>query len=153
MITFYVILFVSILLVIAGMSDAIVDITKHKFEQSLFFNKDHLFWNPDISWKNKYEDYDMLGLVRKRMNIFKLFSIIKPVQMTDAFHFFKMLHIVCLTIACYTLGLYSGWLLWSFAINNDFDLIAASITTVGILFLGVMRNVSFSFFYKLFKIK
>lgn len=56
-----------------------------------------LWWDGDISWKNKYVDGDT-----EKGRIKWFFGINKPVQLTDAFHFFKMLMIIfiCFSIVC-----------------------------------------------------
>jgi len=41
---------------VSGMSDGIGDNLQFKYDQTIFVNNPK-FWNPEISWKNKYKDW------------------------------------------------------------------------------------------------
>jgi len=46
----------AILLCIAAIANSIMDTLVHHFDVSIFARKNTLFWNPDLSWKNKYKN-------------------------------------------------------------------------------------------------
>lgn len=50
---------ISILLIfVAGASEAVMDKVQFHYKRSIFWNEDkykQLFWDPEISWKNKYK--------------------------------------------------------------------------------------------------
>ncbi len=78
-----------IFLALASICNAIMDTSNHHFEGSIFKDLNMLWWDGAISWKNKYVDGDP---VKGRVKWY--FGINKPVQLTDAFHFFKMWMII-----------------------------------------------------------
>jgi hypothetical protein len=86
---------IAILLIIAAISDAVMDVISFKFYQSVFskFKKHENWFNPLISWKNKYKNCDpskgpaFLGSTT-------VFS-----WLTDAWHFFQMIMLSCFNIA------------------------------------------------------
>jgi hypothetical protein len=123
---------------LSGICDAIMDTLSHHFDISIFKDKNQLFWNPSISWKNKYIDGDPKnGLVKwKILSIF----VTKPVQLTDAWHFLKTIREIFNVLAITSAGLISF--------------------NYGILFLlgyivvlGITRNNAFSLFYNKLLIK
>lgn len=84
-----------ILIFLAAMFNAIMDTTDHHFKLSIFDRIKNPWWrlwfNENQSWKNKYVDRDpKKGLVKWSLLGFK-FN--KPVQISDSWHFFKMLMI------------------------------------------------------------
>jgi len=115
---------------LSGICDAIVDTLSRHFGVSVFYFKDHQFWDPSISWKNKYVNGDPAeGYVKwKILGI----SFTKPVQLTDGFHFIKMLregfNILAITTALivpFGLGLLPTilfFIILSAARNNAFSL-------------------------------
>lgn len=118
------------LILTASICNAVMDITSHKFYQSVFnspkFNP--LFWNPAISWKNKYINGD-INQGRKQWNIFGLKINIHP-AFTDSWHLFKSTMIFCL-VGAIVLYDSKGWV-W--------DLILFVI-------YGTAWNLTFSLFY------
>ena len=75
---------------IAAICNAVMDVTQFHFEKSIFSSLNPKWWNGSISWKNKYIDGEW-----KNGRVKWLWGIInKPVQLTDAFHFFKMLMVI-----------------------------------------------------------
>jgi len=123
---------------LSGICDAIMDTLSHHYNISIFKDKNQLFWNPLFSWKNKYVDGNPKnGLVKWK--IFTIF-VTKPVQLTDAWHFLKMIR----------------------EIFNALAIVLAGVITFnyGILFLlsyllilGITRNYIFSLFYDIILIK
>ena len=72
--------------ILAGISEGVMDTIQFHYTTSIFFNcKKQLFWDPEISWKNKYKNGDP-----KQGPKFP-FSITLLVGLTDAWHFFKLL--------------------------------------------------------------
>ncbi len=109
-----------------------MDVVQFHYYFSVFYTKNAKFnkwFNAEVSWKNKYID----GLEEKGRIKIKGTSINFPVQLTDAWHFFKMLMIIFI---CMTIVFYKPFIS----------------PPVDILFLGVIFNVTFSLCYnKLFK--
>ncbi len=79
-----------ILFALAAACNAVGDKLAHHFTSSVFKNLDPYFWDPMISWKNKWVN----GKRRKLIG-----PINYPVQLTDAWHFFKSLMLVFLGFA------------------------------------------------------
>jgi len=77
-------------LIMGSVCNAIMDTISHHYDTSIFKDlKNRGWWDPIISWKNKYiHGEPSIGRVKW------YFGLDKPVQLTDAFHFFKMLMIV-----------------------------------------------------------
>jgi hypothetical protein len=88
-----------IFLALAAICNAIMDTCVHHYYNSIFSKLDPNWWNGETSWKNKYFEGDP---TKGRRFIF--LGINYPVQLTDAFHFFKMLMIffICASIISYT---------------------------------------------------
>lgn len=76
---------------IIALIQAMIETLKDKFFSSVFRNLNKQFWNPDISWTNKYVmNNPKLG--RKKL----FWKINVPVQISDAFHLFKTIQIIIL---------------------------------------------------------
>jgi len=123
---------------LSGICDAIMDTLSHHYNISIFRDKNQLFWNPLFSWKNKYVDGNPKnGLVKWK--IFTIF-VTKPVQLTDAWHFLKMMREIFNGVAIVLAGFitfhYGIILLLSY-----------------LLILGITRNFMFSLFYDRLLIK
>ena len=108
------------LIFLAAICNAIMYVTQFKFYRSIF--NDELFnvkwWNPEISWRNKYKDSNpSLG----RNN--------KLVWFTDAFHFFKSSMIVLFALAIISYDIIIEW--W-----------------IDLFIIGFTWNTTFSLFYK-----
>jgi hypothetical protein len=82
-------------LILAAICNAVMDTSVHHYSTSKLKNLNPNFWNGEISWKNKYIDGDS-----KKGRVKWYFGLNKPVQLTDAFHLFKMFMIIfiCLSI-------------------------------------------------------
>lgn len=78
-----------ILIFIAAFSNAVMDVLQHKFSSSVFKNFNPKFWNPTISWTNKYRN-------GKKENGRKYPSFLSGVTDTfsDAWHIFKLIFIL-----------------------------------------------------------
>lgn len=113
-----------IFFVLAAICNSIMDKTDHHFNKSIFKTfKNRKWWYTPNSWKNKYVDGDS---TKGRVKI--LFNINKPVQITDAWHFFKTLMIIfiCISIVTYQ------------PIYNKF---------IDIIIYGTIWNTNFSLMY------
>lgn len=85
-----------IFLFVAGIFKAIIDTLQFHFETSIFKNFNQKWWNPSISWKNKWKNGDP-----KQGERFLGSSTIF-VSLTDAWHFFQHLLIFCLILSIVT---------------------------------------------------
>jgi len=76
---------ISIMFMIAGFAKAIMDTLQFHYSTSIFSNFKSQFWDPSVSWQNKYSNLDTLTTK-------KLFWIIPyPVFLTDAWHLFQFI--------------------------------------------------------------
>lgn len=100
----YIILAV-VLCIFAGISKGITDVTSFHFDKSIFVNKP-LFWNPLVSWKNKYKDGD------KNKGAKFLGSTTIFVLFTDGWHLFGFLERIFLCAAFIFIGLLIAGNLW-----------------------------------------
>jgi hypothetical protein len=114
-----------------------MDKTSHHFGQSVFKDKGD-WWDSVNSWKLKYVDGDS---TKGRIKWY--FGLDKPVQLTDAWHFFKMLMIVfiCTSISLLILNpvlivrLTDGWLDYVFNFVGQ------------LVIMGIVWNNTFTLFY------
>ena len=88
------VLIIIILLIIAAISNAVMDTISFRFEKSIFSkfkNKD--WFDPSISWKNKYKDKcpDKGPAFWGSTTFF--------VWVTDAWHFFQMIMLSCFNVS------------------------------------------------------
>ena len=94
---------ISLLLVaLAAACNAVMDVLSFRYKQSIFTKYNPQWWNPAISWKNKYisDTYSGVNInIRKKLFIGNLFMIDYPIFLTDAWHLFKSLMIVLLGFA------------------------------------------------------
>lgn len=97
-----------ILCLVLGILDAAKDIITFRFKQSVFYNLNHQFWDPLISWKNKYKVPLTPYKPKWYYPIFapKLeerfpFSTTALVFLTDAWHLLKALYIVTILSAIF----------------------------------------------------
>ena len=125
---------ISLLLVaLAAICNAVMDVISFHYKQSIFTKFNPQWWNPAISWKNKYIDWDNDVRMEKVIYIGNLFSIKYPTFLTDAWHFFKSLMIVLLGFAI---------VLYNPVVNIYVD----------IILVGLAWNLTFNVFYnKIFK--
>lgn len=81
---------VLILLIIAGISNAIMDVLRFRYNKSIFLNfRNQNWWNPNISWRNKWKDGNPEN-GEKFWGSSRWF-----VRFTDAWHFFQGLMFTC----------------------------------------------------------
>ena len=98
--------------------------------ESIFSKLDRQWWDPYVSWKNKYVDWD--GGIRTEKTIW---GIKYPTALTDAWHLFKSTMIVLIGLS---IVLYTPF------INPLVDFVI----------IGIGWNVAFNLFYnKIFKLK
>lgn len=122
-----------IFLAFAAACNAVMDTSVQHYTSSIFAKFNPLWWDGSTSWKNKYVDGDPTkGYVKW------YFGFNKPVQLTDAFHFFKMWMIIfiCLSIVNYsvhfvTIVCQCSWYAYPLMV----------------LILGTTWNLTFSLFY------
>lgn len=86
-----------ILYCLCGICDAIMETCSDHFSISIFKKLNPNIWNKNISWVNKYINDNPANGLKKII----LFGIIfnYPVQLTDAWNFFKMIKEVLTIIA------------------------------------------------------
>lgn len=92
---------------IAGICEAIMDTLQFHYSYSVFYSlRNRLFWDPSISWKNKYKNGDPLA-GSKFPGSTTIF-----VGLTDAWHFFKLLRNLAIFIGILFFTWYCGgvWL-------------------------------------------
>lgn len=78
---------------LSGVCFALTDTLMHHYHASIFSRfKNKSFWNPEISWKNKYSNPALL--IRKKYK-----GIVVPVIFTDACHLFKFIALVLFGLA------------------------------------------------------
>lgn len=126
-----------ILIFVAAACNAVMDKLDHHFSASIFDliknKKIRLWFNSNQGWRNKYVDRNPKK-GRVKWNILGI-KINKPVQLTDAWHFFKMLMIfaICGMAAVYPVIIYMGIINW--------------------VILGLIWNITFRLFYSFFLTK
>lgn len=92
-----------LLFILAGICEAVMDKIQFHYDGSIFKNyKNQLFWDPRISWRNKYKDGDPLGGEK----FFLSKSLL--VGLTDAWHMFKLFRTFFIFTGIYFLFLSCG---------------------------------------------
>ena len=103
----------NVLICIAAISNAVMDILKDKFQKSVFQNYNENFWNPSKSYLNKYIDRDDS---KGRKYPSWLSGIMD--SFSDVWHIAKLIMIICIIIGfCLTKtfswqNLIYCWLIW-----------------------------------------
>lgn len=118
--------------ILAAICNAVMDTLAHHYPTSIFTKWDSKFWNPAISWKNKYKE----GVKAYGPAFFLSTGLL--VAFTDGWHLFKSSMIVLIGISIVTFP-------YTFQIclfNNEWlnGLVWLSI-------YGIAWNVPFSYFY------
>lgn len=85
--------------IISGACVAVCDTLQFHYYDSIFTRFKEQFWNPTISWRNKYKDHD--APTPKIPRFFGSTTIF--VSLTDAWHLFKSLAKISLFISLYFL--------------------------------------------------
>jgi hypothetical protein len=120
-----------LLFILSGMFEAVMDKLQFHYDLSIFKKfKNQLFWDPKISWKNKYEDGDPM----KGERFFLSKSLF--VGVTDAWHLFKLFR---------TLTIFAG---------IYFLFIPCATKYMCLMFVIIARilfGLSFTLFFKLFE--
>jgi hypothetical protein len=108
-----------LLLFIAGVSKAIMDKINFHFSESVFMRLNGQFWNPVLSWMNKWKD-GMKDRGEKFFGSSRFF-----VSFTDAWHLFQMIYGVTSASGFVLLGIFSSW--WMAVIGYVFHRIVFEI--------------------------
>jgi hypothetical protein len=101
-----------ILISVAGICNAVMDVLWSRYDVSVFRNLNPMFWNPQVSWKNKWaqpypqpapHEWYYFGFYPEYKERFPYSSTIF-VFLTDAWHLFKflMLIFIMLGVVFYT---------------------------------------------------
>lgn len=84
-----------LLVYLAAVCLAVMDKVAHHYYKSVFKLLNNTYWwDKKVSWHNKYKDRDV---AQGRKKLF--WKINYPVQLTDAWHFFKMWFIIFIMLA------------------------------------------------------
>jgi hypothetical protein len=106
----------ALLLLLSGAADGVRDTISFHYNQT-GLSKDNLFWNPDISWRNKWKDGD-----KEQGERFPGSSTVF-VWATDAWHLFQtimlaLFRVAMLMVASMFIRLkWWAWGLWFIAIS------------------------------------
>ena len=128
-------MFSFLFIVLAAICNAVMDVCSHHYYRSIFHKYGFkMIWsNAELSRANKYiEGTPVFG--RTYWLIFNI-KIIKPVQVTDAWHLFKMFMIIFIVLSIIT---YNG----SMFMSDNF-----LIFLLDMLIYGCLWNCTFSLFY------
>ena len=92
-----------ILMIIAGVFNATMDVLKVRYKTSIFSKWKNQQWiNPELSWTNKWKSKSKMGD--------KIMSTVL-VWTTDMWHFSKMLMLVCISLSIvFYVPIFSFWL-------------------------------------------
>lgn len=80
---------------LAGMANGVMDDLQFHYYDSIASNWNEQFWNPEISWRNKYASTEEGALVRPLQSKF-FGSTSFLVFLTDGWHLFKFIFLLCL---------------------------------------------------------
>lgn len=119
---------IIILLIIAMMCYISNSVLLFRFDISIFSRFNEVFWNPQISWVNKYK-YDSLG---KRTSKFFLSTTVL-VWTTDAYHLLQFIYLSCIQLSMAIL------------LNNYIVVIDNKIINCIFIFISIKSTFSFTF--------
>jgi hypothetical protein len=109
-----------VFLILAAIFKAIFDTLQFHYYESIFSKLSQGWWNPEISWKNKWKDGDNT----KGEKFFGSSSFL--VMFTDAWHFFQHMMLACfmLSIVCYNniFNVYIDFLIYYIIFTIIFEL-------------------------------
>ena len=92
-------IFMFTLTLCSGFCEGAMDKLQFHYHKSVFVNlNNNLFWDPEISWKNKYKNGDPIEGERFR------FSSTFLVSLTDGWHLFKLLRNVLMFFSLVIIG-------------------------------------------------
>ncbi len=93
-----------ILVILAGICNSVMDTVQFRFVMSRFFNlQKPLFWDPKESWVNKWKN----GCPDNGERFFGSSTFL--VWVTDAWHLFQSLMLVCFALAIVTYSPMINW--------------------------------------------
>jgi len=118
--------------ILAAICNAVMDTLTHHYPTSIFNDMNPKYWNPQISWKNKYLD----GVKAFGPAFFLSTGIL--VAFTDGWHLFKSIMIVLLALSVVTFPYTIKICLFD---NYCLNAIA------WLIILGTVWNVTFSWMY------
>jgi hypothetical protein len=103
----------GLFLILTGICKAVSDKLQFHFHESVFRNLNQMWWNPELSWQNKWEQGDPKFGPRFWLSTTVL------VFVTDAWHFFNWLRNRCLDISyfCILILLFKWWICLLFIIG------------------------------------
>jgi hypothetical protein len=126
-----------ILIILAAICNAVMDKVLYHYFKSIFIKLDNQqWWDVHSSWQNKYHIDEETGFpdyTKRKKWLWGLMNY--PVQLTDAWHFFKMLMLLFIISAAVVYKPFSIF-------NNGLDI------WINILVLGIIYNSTFSLFFK-----
>jgi hypothetical protein len=98
-----------LLVLLSAIAKAVMDVIQFKYYDSIFKEGNSYFWNPTLSWYNKYKNLDP----KQGPKFFLSTTVL--VWTTDAWHLFQMIFLNALVVGhvILTLGVSSWWVLWS----------------------------------------
>ena len=129
-----------VLYCLSGVLDAFMDTIKDHWSTFIFKDKVNAqFWNPAVSWVNKYIDGD-IGKGHKTFSVLG-FTFNVPDALTDAWHIAKILREGCNILAIV------------FALLIPFTYSTLEVFIALIILFGVLRNLCFNLFYNKFLVK
>ena len=132
-----------VLHMVEGALDAVCDTIQHHHNKSILPNNN--WWNK-TGWRNKYIDRNPAnGRVQWDL---KLFKMNKPVQLTDAWHFFKMWKIIVGELATTISGSIAVIGYYS---DNMWQIVLGILMMLSLT--GILRNSTFTLFYHKILIK
>jgi hypothetical protein len=117
------------LVILAGISKAIMDKINFHYSTSIFKKLNPLFWNPEVSWRNKWKNGD----VNQGEKFFGSSTFL--VWTTDAWHLFQMVNHFTLILGVLIVGFFIKDA-WIFIIN--------------FVFLYINYTLTFEIFFKYF---
>lgn len=112
--------------------DAVMDTLTHHYYASIFNAYNSQYWNPAISWKNKYKN----GKKTNGPAFFLSTGLL--IAFTDAWHLFKSIKIILTAIVVVAFAHIQAICFFSSPIFNMFT---------WLLILGYTWNITFSIFY------
>jgi len=112
-----------ILMILAGIFNATMDVLKYRFKKSIFSTWKYQDWiNPALSWDNKWKPTSKFG---------DLIMSTVFVWVTDMWHFVKMLMLLCISLAIvFYHPIYAWWVdifIMYFAFTGTFELFFSKI--------------------------
>ncbi len=94
-----------VFLIVAAIFKSIFDTLQFHYENSVFSKTSQKWWNPAISWKNKWKNDDP----NQGERFFGSSTFL--VCITDAWHFFQHLMIFCIVLSIVTyVQIYNIWI-------------------------------------------